>query len=256
MTTAPTPVPRPGATSHLALGAHRDQLRQLVWLCAAAAGAFLVPFLFADLLAVSRDAYYAIYSAGVLVFFDAWARASDVSLRATLARNWKWALLLGCAGAAVLGRIAFTFDGTPRPHGLNFAAAILWRGVVYGAADGLLLGAFPVLAVFAAIPFIRGRAHVWRTLGTGALALLAALAITASYHVGYPDFRSSKVATPMRGTAIWTAPTLLTLNPIGAVISHVGLHVAAVVHAYEGDTFLPPHAVAPPFTVLPLDTGK
>lgn len=30
-------------------------------------------------------------------------------------------------------------------------AAIAWRGVVYGAADGLLLSAFPILVVFAAL---------------------------------------------------------------------------------------------------------
>ena len=30
------------------------------------------------------------------------------------------------------------------------AWALLWRGVAYGAADGLLLSAFPILAVYAA----------------------------------------------------------------------------------------------------------
>jgi hypothetical protein len=36
-------------------------------------------------------------------------------------------------------------------------------------------------------------------------------------------------------------PTLLTLNPIGAPIAHAGLHVAAVVHDYDTELFLPPH---------------
>jgi hypothetical protein len=30
---------------------------------------------------------------------------------------------------------------------------------------------------------------------------------------------------------------------LGAPIAHDGLHVAAVVHSYETETFLPPHAV-------------
>jgi hypothetical protein len=34
---------------------------------------------------------------------------------------------------------------------LTFASAIVWRGLVYGAADGLLLSAFPILLVLAAL---------------------------------------------------------------------------------------------------------
>ena len=40
---------------------------------------------------------------------------------------------------------------------------------------------------------------------------------------------------------MWSVPTLATLNPIGAPIAHVGLHVSAVLHSYETDLFLPPH---------------
>jgi len=40
---------------------------------------------------------------------------------------------------------------------------------------------------------------------------------------------------------MWSAPTLLTLNPIGAPIAHIALHVTAVVHSYDTPTYLPPH---------------
>ena len=39
---------------------------------------------------------------------------------------------------------------TGHPDGLEFAAAIAWRGVIYGFADGVILSAFPIVAVFAA----------------------------------------------------------------------------------------------------------
>jgi pimeloyl-ACP methyl ester carboxylesterase len=251
MTVAPTPVaerkPRGSGTS---AAAHHEPIRRLVWLLAAGAVAFLVPFLFADVLEVPRDLYLALHVTAVGALFLGWARWNSVALRALLARNLAWAIGLGLTAGAVLAAIVFTFDATVRPGGLGFAAALLWRGVVYGAADGLLLGALPVLIVFAAFPFERGRAHLARTVGTGALALAAAYALTVVYHLGYSDFRGSKIAAPVRGTAIWTAPTLLTLNPVGAVIAHSGLHVAAVVHAYEGDTFLPPHAATAPTIAL------
>ena len=73
------------------------------------------------------------------------------------------------------------------------------------------------------------------------VALLASLTMTFVYHSGYSDFRSDKMSKPLRGDVIWSVPTLLTLNPIGAPIAHVGLHTSAVLHSYETDTFLPPH---------------
>jgi hypothetical protein len=76
----------------------------------------------------------------------------------------------------------------------------------------------------------------------GALTMIASIGITAVYHLGYSDFRSEKVRKSIVGDVIWSAPTLATLSPLGAPIAHVGLHVSAVVHSYDTDTFLPPHA--------------
>jgi hypothetical protein len=75
----------------------------------------------------------------------------------------------------------------------------------------------------------------------GIVALIASLVMTAVYHSGYSDFRSDKMAKPLAGDVMWSVPTLLTLNPIGAPIAHAGLHTSAVLHSYETDTFLPPH---------------
>ena len=121
---------------------------------------------------------------------------------------------------------------TPGPEGLALAWAVLWRGVAYGAADGLLLSAFPILAVFAAAE---------GTFAVGAAALLASLAMTAVYHLGYSDFRSPLLVRPVTADLVWSVPTLVTLNPIGTPITHAAMHVTAVLHSYETDVFLPPH---------------
>ena len=71
--------------------------------------------------------------------------------------------------------------------------------------------------------------------------MAASLAITATYHLGYSDFRSSKLRKPVAGDLVWSAPTLATLNPSGAPLAHAGLHGTAVVHSYDTDLFLPPH---------------
>jgi hypothetical protein len=152
------------------------------------------------------------------------------------------AIGLGTACASLLAvMVVRTEDATSRSDGLELAGAVLWRGVLYGVTDGLLLSVFPILVVFAAFA---GRSLSRRKGGTvaiGAAALLASLALTAVYHAAYSDFRSGKVARPLAGDVAWSVPTLVTLNPLGAPIAHAGLHVSAVLHSYETDTFLPPH---------------
>jgi hypothetical protein len=103
-----------------------------------------------------------------------------------------------------------------------------------------LLSAFPILLVFAALEHSRLRRRVGGLIATGAVAMVASLAMTAVYHAGYSDFRGSKLRKPVTGDLVWSVPTLATLNPVGAPIAHVGVHVSAIVHDYDTDLFLPP----------------
>lgn len=223
---------------HRALGT--AAWRHLTWLGAGIALAFLVPFVFADTLEIQRDVYYGIYALFVGGLFVVWARDTGQSLRAMASRRWRLTLILG-ALVAVAGAfiVIGASESSPHPDGLEFAGALFWRGLVYGAADGLLLSAFPIVLVFTALGHWRhGRG---RTVLVGVLAMVASLAMTATYHLGYSDFRSEKLRKPMTGDLVWSVPTLATLNPIGAPIAHVGVHVTAVTRDYQTDLFLPPH---------------
>ncbi len=65
-------------------------------------------------------------------------------------RRWRLAVVLGLIFAVILGFFVFRAEpATPGPEGLALAWAVLWRGVAYGAAGGLLLSTFPILAVLA-----------------------------------------------------------------------------------------------------------
>jgi hypothetical protein len=206
------------------------------------AGSFLVPFVLADQLGLQRDVYYAVYVTAVVALFVAWARDTGQPLREMVARRWRLAVGLGLVFAVISVFIAIgAEDGAAHPGGLEFAAAIAWRGVVYGAADGLLLSAFPILLVFAALGDSRLRRRAGGVVAVGVLAMAASLAMTAVYHAGYSDFRSDKLRKPVTGDLVWSVPTLATLNPVGSPIAHIGLHVGAVAHDYDTDLFLPPH---------------
>jgi hypothetical protein len=219
--------------------------QQWEWLLAGLALAFALPYLLTDLFTINRDLYYGIYALSVFGFFALWLRFAVNTPRALLTRNWRRGVLLGVIFAGATAAIAFTEKATAHPHGWRFLGAIVWRGIVYGAADGVLLSVFPILAVVAAFSTRPLHERSRRALvGIGALALGVSLLFTAVYHLGYPDFRGDKLRKPLIGDVVWSAPTLATLSPIGAPLAHIGLHVSAVVHAYNTDTFLPPHTNA------------
>jgi membrane protease YdiL (CAAX protease family) len=213
-----------------------------VWLAGGFVVAFAVPFLFADLLEINRDLFYGLYAVAVFGLIGLWARATGYDLVAAVKRRWPWAVGLGVLFAGVLAlTVLRTEDATARPDGLELVGAVLWRGVLYGVTDGLLLSVFPILVVFAAFAGSRLDRRFAGKVVIGAVALIASLAMTAVYHAGYSDFRSDKIGKPLTGDVMWSVPTLVTLNPLGAPIAHAGLHVSAVLHSYDTDTFLPPH---------------
>ena len=212
------------------------------WLAGGVVFAFLVPFVLADVLDLNRDLFYGLYALSVVALFWAWSRSTGYDLVAAMRRRLLLAVILGLAVAGILTAMVIrTEDATVRPDGIDLAAAVAWRGIVYGVTDGLLLSAFPILVVFAAFAGGRLSRSVSGKLVIGVVALVASLTMTAVYHAGYSDFRSDKIRKPLVGDVVWSAPTLLTLNPVGAPIAHAGLHVSAVLHSYETDTFLPPH---------------
>jgi hypothetical protein len=212
------------------------------WLAGSLAVAFALPFVLADVLELERDLYYGIYSFAVFGLVLAWARSTGYDLADAIRRRWPVAAFLGLAVAGLLAlMVVRTEDATSRPEGLDLVAAVLWRGVLYGVADGLLLSAFPIVLVFAAFAGTRLNERFRGKLAIGLLAVLASFAMTAAYHAGYDDFRSGKIGRPLSGSLVWGVPTLVTLNPIGAPIAHAGVHVTAVLHSYETDVYLPPH---------------
>lgn len=227
-----------GLRAHLPAAARQ----QAAWLAGGLGLGFAVPFVFADALDLPRDLYYAVYIVSVVLFFVAWARATGQSLPEMLRRRRALAVALGLGTAALLaGFVVGAQDATSRPDGLTLVGAVIWRGIAYGAADGLLLSAFPILAVFAAFVGTKTRERARGKVAIGLAALAASMVMTGVYHAGYSDFRSGKVRQPVAGDVVWSAPTLLTLNPVGVPIAHAGFHVSAVLHSYETDLMLPPH---------------
>ncbi len=123
---------------------------------------------------------------------------------------------------------------SPAPGGLALVFAVLRDGVVYGLVDSLLLTVVPVAS--ARLAFSRG--YPWATAGVG---LAASIMVTSAYHLGFAEFRGAALVGPIVGNAVLTLAFLVSSNPWSAILGHVAMHVAAVLHGIDSTIQLPPH---------------
>ena len=78
--------------------------------------------------------------------------------------------------------------------------ALLWLGLAYGLVDALLLTVLPVSAVWLAFRE-HGLTGSWTgKVAAGAVGLIASMAVTAIYHLGYVEFRGDEVVEPVVGS--------------------------------------------------------
>ena len=89
-----------------------------------------------------------------------------------------------------------TEDAGSGPGGIELAGAVVWRGLFYGAVDGLLLSAFPIIVVFAALSKSRLRRRKRGFAAVAAIALAASLLFTATYHLGTATSARQRSASP------------------------------------------------------------
>ena len=204
---------------------------------------FLAAAVFGDLLTLPVDLYYLTYCVVILGFLGMYARGTGLDVRAWASRRLGWGIVLGLAVGALVAMNVLQRPGTERFTGAMLVWAVFWRGLVYGAVDGLLLFAFPWIVTWRA--FGAESAPWGRKVSAGVTAWLLTLFATTAYHLGYADFRSRKIVQPNIGSTIMVVPTLIAANPVASPIAHVVMHIAAVLHSPHTELFLPPHRGMP-----------
>lgn len=180
-------------------------------------------------------AYLVIVGALLLVY----VRSTGVPLLDYLIRCWRVGLVVGLAVGALLTLNVLAQPGSPRPSGLHLVWALFWLGVVYGVVDALLLNVLPVWIVGSSQAQEVGNRPL--RLRRASIALGASLLVTAAYHLGYPEFRGPALIRPLIGNALLTLGFILTQSPAAAIVGHVIMHAAAVLHGMESTVQLPPH---------------
>lgn len=211
----------------------------LVWIAAAALVGFAVPFVFDDVLALPVDLYYLVYFAIITIFFFIYVTRTKLNLREWFSRRLIWGVLLGLVFGALMVQNVLSRPETAKFTGAYLPWSIFWRGLVYGAIDGLFLSSFPWTVTWRA--FDANGKPLGKKIAFGVLAWVMILVVTTAYHLGYSDFRSRKIIQPDIGNTIISIPTLVAANPIGSPIVHATMHVTAVIHSPKTELFLPPH---------------
>ncbi len=213
----------------------------LLWVLAAAVLGLLVSFVFAGVLQLPRRWFVAVYALVVSLFLYRYARWCGVKRWTQARQRWGWGLVgAGVAGAFVVSNV-LSQPASPTPQGLALVFDLLWLGVVYGLLDALLLSVLPVYAVWQAFTALGWTGRWPKRLVVGGVAVVASLLVTVTYHWGYPEFRGGQVMAPVLGNGVMSLAYLLTTNPLAALLSHVAMHVTAVLHGLNSAVQLPPH---------------
>lgn len=211
------------------------------WIAAAALLGFLVSAVFAGVLRLPRRIYLIPYVIFTTFFLYAYVRWSGLDVSNMVRHHWGWGLLGAILLAAFTVRNVLSQPASPRSEGFSLAFDLLWSGVVYGLADALLLSILPVLATWQVFSQLTWTASWPGKIAVGVIAVFASLLVTAAYHLGYPEYRGGGLFGPAIGNTAMTLGYLVTNNPLAAVISHVAMHIAGVLHGPASVVQLPPH---------------
>lgn len=209
----------------------------LLWLAGIAAVAFLVAWMLSDLMPTRRVVYIpslALAVGALTAGYLAWSRSGT--------SFWTHQWGLGILGAILAGGLLTMLlnrrgVGEVRARPVT-AMTVGWDGLVYGAAEGLLLSVLPVVVTWQVMSS-NGWGDGWRAAAAAALSIVASIVVIVVHHLGYPDFRRSrsKLGQAILGCGVLSIAYLLTASVIAPILAHAALHVVLV----RKDMELPPH---------------
>lgn len=212
----------------------------MTWTFLAALVGFVTSFVLSSVLGLGRAVFVAGHAVVVMVFVAVFVHTHGFSLRRQFERRWVPGVIGGLLLGVLLVRQVVNQPGSTAPEGVGLAGALVWYGIVYGVVDALLLSVIPVLSLYGMRPAEEFQQPGAR-LNWGVIALAGSALVAAAYHLGFAEFRGASVLAPVIGNTIITLGYLLTGSPLAAVVAHVLMHAAAVLHGMDTVAQLPPH---------------
>lgn len=210
------------------------------WPLMAAGVGLTSSLIFSSALQLPREAFVAFWTLAATAFLAWYLAAQHVDLRVQLRRRWVSGLVGGVLLGALLAAQVFAQPASVRANGLTLVGELLGLGFVYGVVDAMMLTVVPVLSLYgmrqASELQVAGARYRWAVV-----ALLGSALVAAAYHAGFAEFRGPQLRQPIIGNVLITLSYLLTGSPVAPIVSHVLMHVAAVLHGAATTSQLPPH---------------
>ena len=208
--------------------------------------AFLVTWVFTDLLKIRRAPYIPILllvSLGLGAGYLAWSGTSTSEL---ISSNVAWGLAAGLIATVITIPLIRKLPEHPHATGTRLAGLMVWEGVLYGIAEGVLLAVLPVLAIWQACVDLGWTDGTWASFGSGVLAILGSLFVILVHHLGYSEFRLKAGRVGLFGALVVcgleATAFLVTGNVLAPIVAHIVLHGLLLLRGDE----LPPAIRAQP----------
>jgi hypothetical protein len=214
----------------------------LFWLVGLFVLGFGAAWLLTDRGGMPRSVYIAALALAAGVFTAAYLVWSGTDAGDFVFHRWGWGLLGAAITGAILGLAATRQPAQLPRRGRWLLLALAWEGLVYGTTEGLLLSVLPVLLVWQS-----GWLAGWRDGGAalaGVLGLLAGAAFIGVHHLGYRGFRGRQVFVVIAACSFQSLAYLLTGSILAAVLGHILIHFALVLHGTEMPPYRPGHEAA------------
>lgn len=202
---------------------------------------FCTSAIFAGWLRLKRNLFLLIYIPLGILLFSWFFVSNHFDLNQIFSHNFIWGITGALIVSALVIRNVFQQPPSEKSRGPALLIDLLWPGIVYGLVDSLLLSVLPVLAIWQILSKSEWISGFPGKIGFAIIALIASLFITTAYHWGYPEFRSKKVFWAMFGNGVLSLAFILTMNPFAAILPHIGMHVAAMLHGPKTTGQVPPH---------------
>lgn len=213
----------------------------LIWIIIASIIGFGISSIFAAWLKIRRNLYLLVYIPVVVVFFILFIIVNDISLKEIFIKNWYWGLLGAAIASFIVIRNVLSQPASKMNTGIALLRDIIWPGFAYGFVDSLLLSILPILSITISLSEFSWSEGWMGKIVIGIIALLASSIVTVAYHLGYPEFRNKNVFWTVFGNGVLSLAYLLTMNPLAAILPHIGMHIAAMIHGRGTTGQVPPH---------------
>lgn len=213
----------------------------LIWIAAAGLLGLAISFVFSDRLQLSRRWFLVPYLGLSSAFLYAFWQWSGLDLGEMLTKNGPGGVFFGILVGALLAQNVVSQPASERATGLQLAFDLLWIGIGYGAVDALLLNIMPVAAIWAGLGIMGAETSWINQVLTGGLGLIASLLVALLYHLGYREFRNAKMGQVLLGNGLITLSYVISGSALAALLSHVLMHITAVLIGPKTTLQLPPH---------------